>query len=112
MLIIGIVFLIAADISLGFATNLLVLALGVGLWGLHMGFTQGLLAAMVTDTAPHQLRGTAYGVYNLVSGIAMLIASVIAGVLWDRFGASATFFTGAAITCIALLGLLLTRRIH
>lgn len=112
VLIIGVVILIAADLLLGFATNLLVLALGVGLWGLHMGFTQGLLAAMVTDTAPQQLRGTAYGVYNLVSGITMLVASVIAGVLWDSFGASTTFFTGAAITCVALLGLLLTRRIH
>jgi MFS family permease len=112
VLIIGVIFLIAADIFLGIAANLWVLALGVALWGLHMGFTQGLLAAMVTDTAPQQLRGTAYGVYNLVCGIAMLIASVIAGVLWDRFGSSITFFTGAAFTCIALLGLLLLRRKH
>jgi MFS family permease len=110
VLIIGVVFLIAADILLGVATNLLILAFGAGLWGLHMGFTQGLLAAMVTDTVPQQLRGTAYGVFNLVSGIAMLIASLIAGVLWDSLGASATFFTGAAFSGLALLGLLLLRR--
>lgn len=84
--------------------------MGTGPWSGPVGLTQGLLAAMVTDTAPQQLRGSAYGVYNLVSGIAMLIASVIAGVIWDRFGASTTFFTGAAFTGLALLGLLLFRK--
>jgi len=112
VLIIGVIFLIAADIFLGLADNLWLLALGVGLWGLHMGFTQGLLAAMVTDTAPEQLRGTAYGVYNVVCGISLLTASVIAGVIWDRFGPSIMFFTGAAFTGISLSGLLLLRRKH
>jgi MFS family permease len=112
VLIIGVIFLIAADIFLGLADNLWLLALGVGLWGLHMGFTQGLLAAMVTDTAPEQLRGTAYGVYNVVCGISLLTASVIAGMIWDRFGPSIMFFTGAAFTIISLSGLLLLRRKH
>jgi len=112
VLIIGVIFLIAADIFLGLADNLWLLALGVGLWGLHMGFTQGLLAAMVTDTAPEQLRGTAYGVYNVVCGISLLTANVIAGVIWDRFGPSIMFFTGAAFTGISLSGLLLLRRKH
>jgi MFS family permease len=81
------------------------LLLGVALWGVHMGITQGLLATMVADTAPADLRGRAYGFFNLMSGIAMLVASVLAGLLWDRFGASSTFHAGAAFCAIALIGL-------
>ena len=110
LLLIGVTFLLAADIAIGFSNSLWTLALGVSLWGLHMGFTQGLLATMVTDTTPQELRGTAYGVYNLVCGIAMLLSSVIAGVLWDKYGSSVTFFTGAAFTAMALIGLLILRR--
>lgn len=106
VLLIGIVLLIAADITLGLSTNLMVLALGVSLWGLHMGFTQGLLATMVTDTTPAALRGTAFGVFNLVCGIAMLLASVIAGGLWDKYGPAATFYTGAGFASVAFAGLL------
>jgi MFS family permease len=80
--------------------------LGVGLWGLHMGMTQGLLAAMVADTAPEDLRGTAFGLFNLVSGLAMLAASVLAGLLWDRLGAAATFLAGAGFAVAALMALL------
>jgi MFS family permease len=112
VLVIGIIFLIVADVLLGLADNLWMLAIGVALWGLHMGFTQGLLAAMVTDSAPQELRGTAYGVYNVVCGVSMLIASVLAGMIWDRFSSSIMFFTGAAFTSISLLGLLLLRRKH
>ncbi len=78
---------------------------GVMLWGLQMGFTQGLLAALVTDTSPAELRGTAFGVFNLLGGLALLVASVLAGVLWDQFGAQATFLAGACFTVIALAGL-------
>ena len=81
------------------------LGLGITLWGLHLAFTQGLLATMVTDTAPPELRGTAYGLFNFVCGIAMLLSSIIAGVLWDRFGPSMTFFVGAVFTVVALMGL-------
>lgn len=70
-----------------------------------MGITQGLLATMVADTAPADLRGTAYGVFNLMSGGAMLIASVAAGLLWDQFGASSTFYAGAVFCIVALIGL-------
>ena len=70
-----------------------------------MGITQGLLATMVADTAPADLRGTAYGFFNLMSGIAMLLASVIAGLLWDGLGASFTFYVGAGFCVIALIGL-------
>jgi len=72
-----------------------------------MGITQGLLSTMVADTAPVDLRGTAFGFFHLVSGIAMLIASVIAGLLWDSFGASFTFYAGAAFAVLALMGLAL-----
>jgi MFS family permease len=83
---------------------------GVALWGVHMGITQGLLATMVADTAPADLRGTAYGFFNLLSGIAMLAASGIAGLLWDRLGASFTFYAGAAFSLMALLALAWPKR--
>ena len=79
---------------------------GVALWGIHMGITQGLLATMVANTVPADLRGTAFGFFNLVSGSAMLLASVLAGLLWDRYGATATFHAGAVFCIIALAGLM------
>jgi MFS family permease len=82
-----------------------VVMLGVVLWGLHMGLTQGLLSALVADSAPDELRGTAFGMFNLVSGIAMLVASVVAGALWDIAGPAGTFLAGAAFTAIALAAL-------
>ena len=107
--IIGIFFLIAADLALGFAAGIAGVTIGVVLWGLHMGFTQGLLAALVADSAPPELRGTAFGMFNLLGGIALLAASVIAGALWDVAGPKWTFLVGAAFTALALLGLLATR---
>jgi MFS family permease len=80
--------------------------LGVGLWGIHMGMSQGLLATMVADTAPADLRGTAFGFFNLVSGAAMLVASVLAGLLWDHWGAPATFHAGAGFCLVTLAALL------
>jgi len=102
----GLVVLIAADIVLAANSHWGTVLAGVALWGIHMGMTQGLLATMVADTVPPDLRGTAYGFFNLVSGGAMLIASALAGLLWDRFGASFTFYAGAAFCVIAMLGLL------
>jgi MFS family permease len=112
VLLIGVALLIAANVVLGYTSNLWMLALGVGLWGLHMAFTQGLLATMVTDTTPAGLRGTAYGIFNLVCGLAVLCASIIAGLLWDTFGPSATFFAGAAFTGLAFIGLLIFHADH
>jgi MFS family permease len=102
----GILLLIAADLALALLPSIGGVALGVVLWGLHMGFTQGLLAALVADTSPAELRGTAYGFFNLTGGLAMLAASVIAGVLWDITGPQGTFFAGAGLAVIALAGLL------
>jgi MFS family permease len=102
----GLVVLIAADLVLALPADGATLLVGVALWGVHMGLTQGLLATMVAATAPADLRGTAFGLFNLVSGLAMLIASVVAGLLWDRLGASFTFYAGAVFSAVALLGLL------
>ena len=106
----GLVMLIAADLVLAHATGLTALAAGVVLWGLHMGMTQGLLATMVAGAAPAHLRGTAFGFFNLVSGVAMLIASVLAGLLWDELGAATTFYAGAVFSVLALALLILRRK--
>lgn len=106
ILIIGLGLLIAADIVLAFAPGLGGIALGVVLWGAHMGFTQGLLSTLVADSAPPELRGTAFGVFNLVTGLALLAASVIAGALWDKIGPQGTFLAGAGFAALTLIGLL------
>ncbi len=106
LLALGLVVLIAADLLLANATSPLAVLGGVALWGIHMGMTQGLLATMVADTAPSDLRGTAYGFFNLVSGLAMLLASVLAGLLWDGWGAAATFYAGAGLCLVTLCALL------
>lgn len=105
----GLIVLLAADVVLAFAPGWPALLAGVALWGLHMGMTQGLLAAMVADTAPAELRGTAFGLFNLVSGIALLVASATAGLLWDRLGPQATFIAGAMFAVVSLLALLAAR---
>ena len=99
----GIICLIAADLVLAMAPGLVGVTLGLILWGAHMALTQGLVAKLVADHAPAHLRGSAFGMFNLATGIALLFASVIAGVLWDRFGADATFFAGAGFATVALL---------
>lgn len=108
LLAFGLVVLIAADLVLAIVDHWSVILIGVALWGIHMGMTQGLLATMVADAAPADLRGTAYGFFNLVSGVAMLFASIVAGLLWDRFGASMTFYAGAVFCAITLV--ILARR--
>ena len=105
LLAMGLAVLIVADLVLASDDHWVTVLLGVALWGAHMGITQGLLARMVADTAPADLRGTAYGFFNLMSGLAMLIASVTAGLLWDRFGASFTFYAGAVFCVVTLVGL-------
>jgi MFS family permease len=106
----GFALLIVADLVLAFGNNVSAVLIGVAFWGLHMGLTQGLLAALVADTAPAELRGTAFGMFNLVSGVALLIASIIAGALWDFIGPRGTFFAGALITAVALAALPLACR--
>ena len=110
MLMMGFAFLIAADIVLAISGGLAGVTAGIILWGLHMGFTQGLLATLIADTAPPELRGTAYGIFNLLGGLALLIASVLAGALWDSFSPRATFLAGGGFTAVALLGLAIVRR--
>jgi MFS family permease len=106
----GLVALIAADLILASFDGWTVFFFGVALWGVHMGLTQGLLSTIVADSAPPALRGSAFGVFYLVSGVAMLAASVLAGWLWSAFGASSTFYAGALFTALALAGLLFRTR--
>lgn len=111
LLIIGLFILITADLILAFSHSLMFIYIGSCLWGLHMGATQGLLAAMVAGTAPDDLRGTAFGFFNFICGIATLIASLLAGLLWDSFGSVFTFSIGALFCVVCLLGIGLMPRI-
>ncbi|MDW5499198.1 MFS transporter [Pseudomonas lundensis] len=105
MLQAGLGVLIVADIVLAVSQHWSGILIGVALWGVHMGMTQGLLAAMIANTAPADLRGTAYGMFNLMSGVALLLASLGAGLLWETWGAASTFYAGAIICVITLLGM-------
>ena len=109
LLLAGLAVLVLADVVLAASTHWTGLLLGVALWGVHMGMTQGLLAAMVADTAPADLRGTAYGFFNLMSGLAMLAASVVAGLLWQYWGPAWTFGAGAVFSAVAMAALLWRR---
>jgi len=111
ILVIGLSFLVVANLVLALSLGVTGVMIGVALWGLHMGFTQGLLTTLVADTAPLELRGTAFGLFNLLTGVALLAASIIAGALWDWIGPQATFLTGAVFTAVSLTGfvLLMTR---
>lgn len=111
LLIIGLFILITADLILAFSHSLMFIYIGSCLWSLHMGATQGLLAAMVAGTAPDDLRGTAFGFFNFICGIATLIASLLAGLLWDSFGSVFTFSIGALFCVVCLLGIGLMPRI-
>lgn len=109
LLVIGLLVLIVSDIVLAHGTSWPVVLPGVALWGLHMGLTQGLLATMVAHVAPPDLKGTAFGFFNLTSGLSMLVASVVAGELWDLVGASATFYAGAGFCVVTVCVLVVTK---
>jgi len=102
----GLAALVAADLVLAHADSRWLVLAGAALWGLHMGLTQGLLSALVAASAPADLRGTAFGAFNLVCGIALLLASGLAGWLWDAVGPRFTFYAGAAFTVVAWAGFL------
>lgn len=100
LLVVGCVVMIVADLLLAFSDAPALIFLGIAAWGLHMGLTEGLLAALTADHAPAELRATAFGVISLVRGLMLLIASMLAGFLWSRFGAAATFGVGAAFATL------------
>ncbi|MEJ2760076.1 MAG: MFS transporter [Gammaproteobacteria bacterium] len=106
LLLFGLVLLVAADLVLAAAASPAPALAGAALWGLHMAFTQGLLSKLVADNVPVALRGTAFGIFNLISGLALLLASVIAGALWTEVGPAATFIAGAAFASLGAIGLI------
>lgn len=108
---IGLALLVAADLVLAFVPGVAGLVVGVALWGLHMGFTQGVFGALVADSAPAELRGTAFGMFHLLTGVAMLLASVIAGALWHVFGYQVTFVAGAVFAALSGVGVVVWKRI-
>jgi predicted MFS family arabinose efflux permease len=110
LLVLGLAVLIGADGLLAWASSPAVVLAGAALWGLHMALTQGVLSKLVADTAPAALIGTGFGVFNLVSGVSLLLASVIAGALWNAYGPSATFAAGAVFAGVAAAGLIASRR--
>lgn len=105
----GLAFLILADLVLALWPGLIGAFIGIAFWGLHMALTQGLMAKLVADRAPIDLRGSAFGLFNLATGVAMLFASVLAGLIWDRFGANSAFLAGSGFAAIALIGIFMTR---
>jgi MFS family permease len=112
LLVFGLLVLMGADLVLAWHDHWGVILSGVCLWGLHLGITQGLLATMIADSAPVDLRGTAYGLFNLASGLGVLIASILAGILWDRFGPSVTFYAGAVFCGLTILGVVVHSATH
>jgi len=102
--------LVLADLVLAQSSSVITMLLGVVLWGFHMGFSQGILASLVADKAPGELKGTAFGIFNLVSGVCMLIASILAGWLWQSIGSDSTFLMGALLAAIALVLLLFKKQ--
>ena len=102
LLMAGMAALIAGNVVLATAGGLGGLAVGVALWGAHMALTQGIFGRMIADSAPTHLRATSFGAFWFVSGIGTLLASLAAGILWDRDGSSATFLASAAAAAVAL----------
>jgi MFS family permease len=110
LLCVGMGLLVLADLVLAQSSSVITMMLGVALWGLHMGFSQGILATLVAVKAPENLKGTAFGIFNLVSGVCMLISSVLAGWLWQSIGSDSTFLMGALLAITALLLLLFNKQ--
>lgn len=106
LLAVSLGFLVAADLVIAHSTTIYPFLAGIVLWGLHMGFSQGILATLIADTAPPHLKGTAFGIFNVITGFVMLAGNVGAGWLWEAYGSSSTFLAGATLSAIALVSLL------
>jgi len=112
LMVIGFLILVLSDLALALLSGLVSVFVGVVLWGLHLGFTQGTMAAMVADTCPAEKRGTAFGIFNIFTALALLIASSMAGLAWDRFGAQTTFLIGAGFALFGAVFPLLAGRLR
>jgi len=110
LLALGLIVLIAADIVLALSSSMALLFVGIVLWGIHMGMTEGLLSVMIAKTAPSELRGSAFGFFGLMRGMMTILASVLAGALWHYSGSQATFLTGAAFASVSLLILTMNQK--
>jgi MFS family permease len=110
LLVVGCGILALANGLLAVASNPVLLIVGALLWGLHMGFTEGVFAAMVANSAPSDLRGSAFGIFNMLRGVVLLVASVIAGLLWDQIGPQATFGFASVLALLTVVALWLSRR--
>ena len=102
ILLAGMALLVAGNLVLAQTGSFAGLILGVGLWGAHMALTQGIFSRMVADSAPADKRATAFGAFWFVSGTGTLLASLAAGMLWDRSGSEMTFFASAGVAAVAL----------
>jgi MFS family permease len=110
MLSAGCLVLVAADVVFALSSSYALVALGAALWGLHNGLTQGIFSALVADTSPENIRGSAFGIFSLATGIAMLVSSILAGLLWDIIGPRATFWAGACFALVGYTGFVIRRR--
>lgn len=110
IVLIGFLLLVLADTILALASNLPQVWAGVIAWGLHMGLTQGVLAALIADASPPEYRGTAFGIFNFISAIALLVASAVTGLLWDHYGPTSAFMYSAVVAVLGTTGLLFVRK--
>lgn len=105
LLVCSLGFLIAAHLTLASVATVWVYVLGTVLWGLHMGFSQGLLGAMIARVTPDHLKGSAFGTFNLVTGVVVLAGNTLAGWLWHSAGSTTPFLVGAALATVATIGI-------
>ncbi|RYD92534.1 MAG: MFS transporter, partial [Sphingomonadales bacterium] len=103
LLVWSLAFLVGSHLTLAYATDLWVYLLGTVLWGLHMGFSQGLLGALIAGVTPDALKGSAFGAFNLMTGIVVLVGNTAAGWLWISAGSQAPFLVGAGVSLLAML---------
>jgi MFS family permease len=102
LIVCGFLILVLADIILALTNSVGWMFVGIIFWGIHLGMTQGLLLAMISKLSPLELRGTSFGLFHAISGVALLTASLIAGYLWQYYYSGLIFFVSAIITLVGI----------